>query len=135
MTEDVGTTPRKPLSPRDRLAMWERHKGICVTCKMKIDGVREKWIDEHVIPLGLGGSNDLSNRGPAHLACAKVKTQNDVKAIAKSKRVKQRHLGIKKQSSFQTAKTGKYKQRMDGTLVWRATGKPVNPRTPHPGRD
>ena len=45
--EDVGTTRRKHLSPRDVLAAWERTKGICVTCGERIDGVRQRWFVEH----------------------------------------------------------------------------------------
>jgi len=56
----------------------------------------EKWIDEHIKPLGLGGSNDLTNRGPAHIKCASVKTtEQDIPRIAKAKRQKMASLGIK----------------------------------------
>lgn len=102
---DVGTTPRKPLSPSQRLAMFERHKGICCICDRKIQA-GEKWIDEHVIPLGLGGTNDPENRAPAHTDCAAEKTSRDIKAIAKAKRVKQRHLGIRKPSTFRKPAPG-----------------------------
>jgi hypothetical protein len=88
-TEDVGTTKRKPLTPTQRLKLFEEYKGICVLCKRKIND--PKWIDEHVIPLSLGGSNDMSNRGPAHLLCAAVKTNGvdgDIAKAAKAKRQK-----------------------------------------------
>jgi 5-methylcytosine-specific restriction protein A len=89
MTEDVSTTPRKPLTPRQRLKMFEAHAGLCVLCKGKITDAA--WIDEHVIPLNLGGSNDLSNRGPAHKVCADAKTHGkdgDIAKGAKAKRQK-----------------------------------------------
>lgn len=92
---DVGTTPRKPLSPRERLKLFESHGGRCVICKQPIRS-GEKWIDEHVTPLGLGGSNDMSNRGPAHIKCAEAKTGDDLPRIAKAKRSKMASLGIKK---------------------------------------
>jgi 5-methylcytosine-specific restriction enzyme A len=93
---DVGTTPRKPLTPTQRLKLFEAHKGLCGICGGQIKA-GEGWIDEHIIPLGLGGSNDLSNRAPVHAACADSKTHGkdgDVAKIAKAKRVKMRHLGI-----------------------------------------
>ncbi len=95
MTQDVGTTPRKRLTPTQRLALFERHKGICVICGKQIVA-GEAWIDEHLRALGLGGSNDLDNRAPVHAACAAAKTaKEDVPAIAKAKRQKMAALGIK----------------------------------------
>ena len=94
---DVGTTPRKPLTPTQRLKLFEAHKGICVLCNKEIKS-GEKWIDEHIRPLALGGSNDLENRRPVHVVCAAVKTPNDLAAIAKAKRQKRAALGIKKET-------------------------------------
>lgn len=95
MTEDVGTTKRKPLTPTQRLALFERKKGICCVCGLKICG---KFIDEHWRALGLGGSNDLSNRDIAHPACADIKTRKqDIPAINKAKAQKKAALGIKRE--------------------------------------
>ncbi len=93
--QDVATTKRKPLTKTQRRTMWETHGGICIICKLPIDP-RKVWIDEHIRALGLGGTNDLSNRGPAHFECAEVKTaMQDMPAIVKAKRQKDAHLGIK----------------------------------------
>ncbi len=95
---DVGTTVRKALTPTQRLKMFEAHKGMCVLCGAKIQA-GEPWIDEHVTALGLSGSNDLRNRGPAHRKCAEAKTygsDGDLAKVAKAKRQKMRHLGIAK---------------------------------------
>ncbi len=97
MTE---TTPRKAMSPMRRLRIWEEHKGVCVLCKHKIDGVREKWTVEHLVALVLGGPDTDGNCGPAHEGCRRIKDKVDVTAGAKAKRRKMRHLGIKKPSSF-----------------------------------
>ena len=94
---DVGTTPRKPLTPTQRLKLFEAHKGICVLCGLKINP-GEKFIDEHIRPLALGGSNDLENRRPVHVACAGIKTPQDLAQIAKAKRQKKAALGIKKET-------------------------------------
>jgi hypothetical protein len=58
--------------------------------------MNEPWIDEHVNPLGLTGTNDWSNRGPAHIDCAKAKTKDDVAQIAKAKRRQAKFIGAKK---------------------------------------
>src|SRR3954470_14600072 len=76
-TADVGTTRRKRLSPSRRLRVWEQTGGVCVLCDREIDGVRERWIAEHLRALELGGEDDLSNMGPAHAFCAGEKTRRD----------------------------------------------------------
>ncbi len=91
--EDVGTTVRRKLTPHRRLQVWERSGGTCVLCDGRIDGVRERWIVEHIRALELGGVDDLSNMGPAHEACALVKTQDDHQRTARAKRQKIRHIG------------------------------------------
>ena len=94
MTTDVGTTPRKPLTPRQRLKLFEKHQGICALCGLRIIA-GEKWRDEHMRALGLGGSNDPENRAPVHIRCAEAKDKKDLPAIAKAKRAKAASLGIK----------------------------------------
>jgi len=91
--DDVGTTPRKRLTPRERLALFERERGLCAVCGLKIRG---KFIDEHARALGLGGSNDPSNRKIAHPRCAAIKTRTeDMPRIVKAKAQKRAHHGLK----------------------------------------
>ena len=87
---------RKPLTDLQRTKMFRDHGGICCICGHKIDGVREKWIDEHERALAMGGSNDPDNRGPAHLACAKLKTKDDMAQISEAKRREAKHNGAKR---------------------------------------
>ena len=90
---DVGTTERKPLTPKQRLALFERHKGICCLCQRPISG--RDWIDEHMRALGLGGGNEPENRGIAHIACADLKTNGaggDREMIDRAKRVKRKEI-------------------------------------------
>jgi 5-methylcytosine-specific restriction protein A len=94
MTDDIGTSSRKRLTPRQRLTLWEDHRGICVICGLPIRA-GEPWQDEHCRALGLGGSNSLTNRGPAHKRCSKAKDRDDISRIAKAKRQKCAALGIK----------------------------------------
>jgi hypothetical protein len=91
MTEEVYATPRKPLTPRQRLKMWESHHGCCVVCHRRI--TETSWVDEHIVPLGLGGTNDPANRGPAHAGCARDKTKGDMARINKAKDQKAAHVG------------------------------------------
>ncbi|CAB4122649.1 HNHc domain containing protein [uncultured Caudovirales phage] len=115
-----GIEERKRFSPRERLAIWEKHKGACVICKGRIDGVREPWIIEHIIALENGGDNADANLGPAHQTCAIEKTKVDHSIGAKLKRVRQRHLGIKTtRSPLPGGRGSKWKKRMDGSVVRR----------------
>lgn len=92
--EDVSTTKRKRLSRRQRLALFERYKGLCAVCGNKIVG---DFIDEHWRALGLGGSNGEDNRVIAHPKCAAAKTKDDMERINKAKDQKQAAHGIKRE--------------------------------------
>lgn len=91
---DVSTTPRKPLTRQQRLKLFEAHKGVCWRCKRQIVA-GEKWRDEHIRPLALGGTNNIENRAPVHEACAREKDKEDLPRIAQAKRQKMMALGIK----------------------------------------
>lgn len=91
---------RKAMPTMRRLRIWEAHGGFCVLCKIKIDGVREKWIVEHVIALGLGGPDTDENCGPAHETCRRAKDKADIPAIAKVKRIRAAHIGARKPRGF-----------------------------------
>lgn len=94
--ESVGTTKRKPLTAQQKVKLHEAQKGICLLCERPmVPG--EKLIDEHLTPLGLGGSNDLGNRALVHATCAYAKTfgdEGDIAKIAEAKRRKARNLGL-----------------------------------------
>lgn len=111
---DVGTTPRKAMGQMRRLRIWEAHGGVCIICKHKIDGVREEWIVEHILALVLGGSDTDDNCAPAHEDCRRVKDKADVAAGAKAKRMKARHLGIKKPSRMPGSRNSRWKAKIGG---------------------
>lgn len=94
--ESIGTTKRKPLTAQQKVKLHEAQKGICPLCeRLMVPG--EKLIDEHLTPLGLGGSNDLGNRALVHATCAYAKTfgdEGDIAKIAEAKRRKARNLGL-----------------------------------------
>lgn len=92
----VSTTRRQGSSGSRKLAMHEAQNGICPLCR-ELMTVGEKLVDEHLTALGLGGSNDRSNRALVHATCAYAKTfgkDGDIATIAKAKRRKIRHLGL-----------------------------------------
>ncbi|CAO4183139.1 HNH endonuclease [Methylorubrum extorquens] len=95
--EDVGTTPRKPLTAKQKLALHEKQGGICPLCtKPMLPG--DKLTDEHLRALGLGGLNAFDNRAMVHTPCALAKTHGpdgDLARIAKAKAQKRASLGFK----------------------------------------
>jgi len=94
MTEDVGTTARGSLSGKRKLAIWERERGCCMECGVKL--MTGQFIYEHVRALELGGTDTDDNIRLTCKPCAKEKTKKDHKMAAKAKRVKQNHLGLKR---------------------------------------
>lgn len=88
MTRRSWTTLRK-------LKVFEAHKGKCHICGTVIDGTREAWELEHIIPVAMGGADDETNAAPAHVACHKGKTATDKGQIAKANRVRAKHNGAK----------------------------------------
>lgn len=86
---------RKRRTTAQRVKIFHDANGICHICTHKIDGVREAWEIEHVIPLAMGGDDVDANLKPAHKTCHRDKTDSDVTAIAKAKRVEAKHLGIR----------------------------------------
>lgn len=118
--EDVGTTRRGALSSRRRLQAWERTGGTCVVCDRRIDGVRDRWIVEHIRALELGGPDELHNLGPAHEACGREKTRDDHARAAEAKRQKLQHLGADVTTRpMPGSRASALKRKVDGTVVRR----------------
>lgn len=121
MTHDpYRVTPRKPLTPKQRLELFIRHDGLCCICGGKIDGVKEMW-DEHVNPLWLSGDNSAENRAPAHAKCARAKTSNEAGERSKGRSVAEGHFGAKRAKTrpLPCGRRSKFKKKMDGTVVKR----------------
>lgn len=97
--ELVEIAPRRRLTTQERQVLLERQNFICAACATKLTlQIEERvvlgaMVDEHIIPLALGGSNDLSNRELRCPACAKAKTIKDIKAIRKAARIERRLRG------------------------------------------
>lgn len=116
---------RRPSSTKARRDCFDANKWAdaagkiwltCHLCGQPIDPVRQTWEAEHPTPHANGGIEVL----PAHTSCHRPKTARDVSSIAKGKRVSDFHFGIKRRgSSFQTNRNGKFKKKLDGSVVER----------------
>lgn len=85
---DRSTEKRVPLTAKQRAEMALAQNGRCgCGCGERLDHAREGTIDEHIVALALGGSNDLSNRALWRKPCSAVKTAMDMAFIARAKRL------------------------------------------------
>lgn len=84
---------RKRWSTTIRTRIWQAFDKTCQLCKQPTD--RKGFDLDHRIPLALGGEDVEANLHPLCRPCHKLKTQGDVKTIAKAKRVEARHTGSK----------------------------------------
>jgi hypothetical protein len=115
---DVSTTERARMTPRRRLQVWEKTSGVCVICDRPIDGVRERWIAEHIRALEVGGADHLDNLGPAHEGCARTKTPEDHCRGARAKRQKIRHLGAyRSKRRLPCGRRSRWKRKLTGEIV------------------
>jgi len=87
---------RREFSKQVQRDAFVRAQGKCEgeNCGAKL--TLGKYHFDHVIPDGLGGEPTLDNCAVLCVACHKEKTaKRDVPAIAKAKRVRDLHLGIR----------------------------------------
>lgn len=110
---------RREFSKRVKLEAFERCKGLCENCTVKLGPLTGVEYD-HRIPDALGGEPTLENCVVLCKTCHKLKTtKNDVPVIAKSKRVRSKHLNAKKPTGrpMPGSKRSKWKRKMDGSIV------------------
>lgn len=120
---------RKRLSTTERLALLERENATCHLCKGAIQP-GQAWDVSHEIALELGGADDDENRRATHRKCHRSHTAAvDQPAIAKAKRNYAKHRGaFVTRQPMRGGRGDALKRRMDGTVVLRSTGKPVQMR-------
>jgi 5-methylcytosine-specific restriction protein A len=119
-------TIRKRLSPQQRFDLLKRENFRCHLCPVLITP-SDAWDISHEIPLELGGADDDTNRRAAHRKCHRDHTARvDIPAIAKAKRVQAKHwAGSRSARPMRGGRHDTLKRKMDGTVVVRATGRPL----------
>ena len=109
--EWIGKTDDATIPPRVRLRVWDKFNGVCQCgCGRKI-AAGESWELDHIKALINGGEPRESNFQPLITAHHRAKTRDDVAEKSKAARVRAKHLGIKKRTSFRGWK------KFDGTAV------------------
>ena len=117
-----AVTARKPLTPKQRLKLLLDNKGKCCICGLQIAGYREQWddydlstvpfVDEHIRPLSMDGTNDWDNRAPAHVRCARAKSSKEATDRAKVRKIAERHFGAKRSKP-----KSKFRRKFNGEVV------------------
>ena len=108
---------RRRLTRNERLQIFEDSGGVCHICEQQINA-GEPWEADHPEPLWMGGDDSPEALRPAHIHCHKRKTADDKKRIAKTKRIRQKHLGIGKIQSrpMPGTKASGWRKRMNGDV-------------------
>ena len=118
---------RARLSTTERFALLQREKYRCHLYNGLIY-VGQAWDVSHEIPLELGGADDDGNRRAAHRRpCHRDRTALvDLPAIAKAKRIQANHHGARvARYPMRGGRHDFLKKKMDGTVVFRDSGKPA----------
>lgn len=119
LPEWVGKSLDEAVPRRVRVRVFTLADGYCARCTRKILK-SDKWICDHVQALINGGENREANLQVLCEWCDKPKTYFDVSMKSKSYKRRAKHVGARKRrSSFPTNKDGKWKKKIDGTLVER----------------
>ena len=120
--ETITRTVRRPtFSTSFRLNLFLMRNGLCAACTQKIDAGKA-WDIDHILPLALGGTNELNNLQILCSPCHRSKTSHsDVPRITKTKRLKARHLGARAPSTrpIPGSRRSPWKRKMDGSVVRR----------------
>ena len=81
-------TPRKPLTRSQLAELVLTQMGKCKACGERLDFAKKgQVVDEHIIPLFSGGTNDTENRALLCKPCATDKTSAEAPDRAKVRRI------------------------------------------------
>ena len=95
----VLSVRRPTFSTSFRLSLFLKRKGTCGACTQKIEAGKA-WDIDHILPLALGGTNEPHNLQILYKPWHRSKTSHsDIPRIAKTKRLKARHLGAQSPST------------------------------------
>jgi 5-methylcytosine-specific restriction endonuclease McrA len=128
MHDPFKVEKRKPLTTKQRVELFRSSGGKCCICGLPIQGAVEGWdvyegedfIDEHIEPLWRNGTNDLKNRGVAHVKCARKKTAKEATDRSKVRRTALKMYGFKKSKNpMRGGKRDVFKKKLNGTVVRR----------------
>ena len=113
--EWIGKDDDEAAPRRVRVRVFTLADGHCAICQRKLRP-GDKWTCDHRVAIINGGPNRESNLQVLCEWCDKPKTVFDIKEKATVYRKRAKHLGLRKRSSFQTNRSGPFRQKMNGTI-------------------
>lgn len=121
-----GRTPEAMPGIHVLLRLYAKQDGICACgCGVVMNLNRDQVDCDHRVPLRDGGLNIESNLQLMLREHHRIKTVSENVARGKERRHKAKaFVGLKK-PTFATNRNGRFKRKIDGTLVDRVTGEPV----------
>lgn len=111
---------RQEFSKKVRLEAYQRSGGNCENCHARLYPGRFAY--DHDLADSMGGQPTLENCRVLCTSCHSRKTgTEDIPTIAKSNRVRSKHLGLKDKTgpALPGSRRSLWKRKMDGTLVRR----------------
>lgn len=120
---------RRKLTRIEFAQLMLDQEGRCAGCREKLRA--DLIVDEHLVPLDLMGTNDISNRALYCTSCARTKTESDQANIQHGRRVRgeagQRRTRVLRQlkpwtrpRTFPTNRDGPLKKKLNGQVVRRS---------------
>ena len=107
---------RQEFTKRTKLDAFERSGGRCEACRARLFPGNIEY--HHSTECTFGGAGELGNCSVLCRACHAAITRKRAAVIAKSNRVRERHLGIKRASSrpLPGSKASGIRRRMNGQV-------------------
>jgi 5-methylcytosine-specific restriction endonuclease McrA len=104
---------------KQRAEMWLRAKGNCEGCGARLKASGGQY--DHVIPLSMGGENEVSNGQVLCGPCHGSKTAKEAPRRAKADRNRDKASGAYRRASrpIPGSKASGWKRKLDGTVVRR----------------
>lgn len=130
VTKLVQPIARRKLTRVEFAQLMLDQDGRCAACRDKLRA--DLIVDEHLVALDHGGTNDISNRALYCTACARSKTEDDLAISLHGRRVRG-EIGQKyrrqmrklkpwtQPPTFPTNRDGPLKRKMNGQVVKRST--------------
>jgi len=110
-----GKTPDSKIPPHVRMRVFLAYDGHCYLTGRKIMPA-DYWEIDHVTALINGGEHIESNMAPVLRDAHRIKTRADVREKAKVARIRKKHLGIKKPSTFPCSKDSPWRKKINGQV-------------------
>ena len=114
---------RRTLTQGQKRDIVHRQSGICPECGEKLNLARQEVEYDHRIPLAISNDNSLDNFDCLHMPCHKKKTKRDRRDIAKTERIRAKHLGTKAPSrnTIPGSRNSKFQRKVGGKTILRPT--------------